>query len=245
MSIFWKYRIVNIELSMIEHHQKTTSLVVLGNSCGLDLNSSWRKSKWEPWQSGNHENRGIESSTSAKTHHSCAEGYGFPFASVSISRSQSSSTTPSMVRSNISQLHLYSCLRGQPQCSPAICCMRWPNCASNQDPSLRVKMTGFNMSCELPLDPFCDFQNGPAFPRPCETNSTGSLYPERVDFKLCPTIYKVHNSAPQYLIELCIPVATLPGRCHLPRWHHLSIITKTIGPRGFFYAGPVAFLYNV
>ena len=41
-------------------------------------------------------------------------------------------------------------------------------------------------------------------------------YPERVEFKLCSTIYKcLHNSAPQYLIELCIPVATLPGRCHL------------------------------
>ena len=37
-------------------------------------------------------------------------------------------------------------------------------------------------------------------------------YPERVEFKLCSTIYKcLHNSAPQYLIELCIPVVTLPG----------------------------------
>ena len=41
-------------------------------------------------------------------------------------------------------------------------------------------------------------------------------YPKRVEFKLCSTIYKcLHNSAPQYLIELCVPVATLPGRCHL------------------------------
>ena len=41
-------------------------------------------------------------------------------------------------------------------------------------------------------------------------------YPERVEFKLCSTIYKcLHNSAPQYLTELCIPVASLPGRCHL------------------------------
>ena len=45
-------------------------------------------------------------------------------------------------------------------------------------------------------------------------------YPERVEFKLCSTIYKcLHNSAPQYLIELCIPVATLRdgvicGRLH-------------------------------
>jgi hypothetical protein len=71
-------------------------------------------------------------------------------------------------------------------------------------------------------------------------------YPERVEFKLCSTIYKcLHNSAPQYLIELCIPVATLPGRCHLRSAACGDLFvpatsTKTIGPRGFFYAGPVA-----
>ena len=71
-------------------------------------------------------------------------------------------------------------------------------------------------------------------------------YPERVEFKLCSTIYKcLHNSAPQYLIELCIPVATLPGRCHLRSAAYGDLFvpatsTKTIGPRGFFYAGPVA-----
>ena len=71
-------------------------------------------------------------------------------------------------------------------------------------------------------------------------------YPERVVFKLCSTIYQcLHNSAPQYLIELCIPVATLPGRCHLRSAACGDLFvpptsTKTIGPRGFFYAGPVA-----
>ena len=65
-------------------------------------------------------------------------------------------------------------------------------------------------------------------------------YPERVEFKLCSTIYKcLHNSAPQYLIELCIPVATLPGRCHLRSAAGGDLFvpatsTKTIGPRGFF-----------
>ena len=65
-------------------------------------------------------------------------------------------------------------------------------------------------------------------------------YPERVEFKLCSTIYKcLHNSAPQYLIELCIPVATLPGRCHLRSAAYGDLFvpatsTKTIGPRGFF-----------
>ena len=71
-------------------------------------------------------------------------------------------------------------------------------------------------------------------------------YPERVEFKLCSTIYKcLHNSAPQYLTELCIQVATLPGRCHLRSAACGDLFvpatsTKTIGPRGFFYAGPVA-----
>ena len=37
-----------------------------------------------------------------------------------------------------------------------------------------VSTTDFNLSCELPLDSFWDFQNGPEFPRPCATNSTGS-----------------------------------------------------------------------
>ena len=71
-------------------------------------------------------------------------------------------------------------------------------------------------------------------------------YLERVEFKLCSTIYKcLHNSAPQYLIELCIPVATLPGRCHMRSAAYGDLFvpatsTKTIGPRGFSYAGPVA-----
>ena len=71
-------------------------------------------------------------------------------------------------------------------------------------------------------------------------------YPERVEFKLCSTIYKcLHNSAAQYLIELCIPVATLPRRCHLRSAAYGDLFvpatsTKTIGPRGFSYAGRVA-----
>ena len=38
-----------------------------------------------------------------------------------------------------------------------------------------ISTTDFNLSSELPLDSFRNFQNGPAFPRPCETNPTGSL----------------------------------------------------------------------
>ena len=36
-----------------------------------------------------------------------------------------------------------------------------------------IRTTDFNLSCELLLDSFCDFQNGPAFPRQCVRNSTG------------------------------------------------------------------------
>ena len=66
-------------------------------------------------------------------------------------------------------------------------------------------------------------------------------YPEWVEFKLlCSTIYKcLHNSAPQYLIELCIPVATLPGRCHLRSAAYGDLFVLATS-RGFFYAGPVA-----
>ena len=79
------------------------------------------------------------------THHSCAEGSTTLASHLPAYQFQDHSLRPQRPpwsRStylNISQLHLYSCLRGQPQSSPAICCMRWPNCASNQDPSLRVK----------------------------------------------------------------------------------------------------------
>ena len=44
------------------------------------------------------------------------------------------------------------------------------------DHEILISTTDFNLSCELPLDSFCDFQNGPAFPRPCVRNSTGSLF---------------------------------------------------------------------
>ena len=40
--------------------------------------------------------------------------------------------------------------------------------------------------------------------------------PQRVIFKLCTTVYKcLHGLAPQYLAELCVAVADVPGRRHL------------------------------
>ena len=69
-------------------------------------------------------------------------------------------------------------------------------------------------------------------------------FPERVEFKLCSVVYKcLHESAPRYLSQYCIPVASLPGRSHLRSAASGDLFvpatsTKTIGPREFFYAGP-------
>lgn len=66
----------------------------------------------------------------------------------------------------------------------------------------------------------------------------------RIEFKTCLFIYKcLHQSAPDYLSQLCIPVASIPGRergraaargdLDIPRTN-----TKTYGPRSFSIAGP-------
>ena len=71
-------------------------------------------------------------------------------------------------------------------------------------------------------------------------------FPERIQFKLCSIVYKcLHDSAPRYLSQYCIPVASLPGRSHLRSAASGDLFvpatsTKTIGPRGFFHAGPTA-----
>ena len=56
---------------------------------------------------------------------------------------------------------------------------------------------------------------------------------------------RLHESAPRYLSQYCIPVASLPGRSHLRSAASDDLFvpatsTKTIGPRGFFHAGPAA-----
>ena len=69
--------------------------------------------------------------------------------------------------------------------------------------------------------------------------------PERVSYKLCTLVYKaLHNIAPSYLAELCVPIVTDAYRSHcrsadrkelnVPR-HNLS----TYGPRSFSIAGPM------
>jgi len=39
---------------------------------------------------------------------------------------------------------------------------------------------------------------------------------QRITFKLCLLVFKcLHGFAPQYLAELCVPVADVMGRCNL------------------------------
>ena len=69
--------------------------------------------------------------------------------------------------------------------------------------------------------------------------------PDRVRFKLCTLVYRcLHGLAPHYLSDLCTPArvhAHLRSSVTLERW--LSILrtkTKTIGPRGFYFASSAA-----
>jgi len=77
-------------------------------------------------------------------------------------------------------------------------------------------------------------------------NCTGLDVPQRVAFKLCTTVYNCfHGLAPQYLSELCVPVADVAGRRQLrsasrgllyfPRYN-----MTTYRRRAFLYAGPHA-----
>ena len=66
----------------------------------------------------------------------------------------------------------------------------------------------------------------------------------RITYKLCVLVFCCRNGlAPRYLVEHCIPVATIPGRSNLrsaaagelwiPR-----CLTATLGPRAFAVSGP-------
>ena len=68
--------------------------------------------------------------------------------------------------------------------------------------------------------------------------------PQRIQFKLCSVVYRcLHNTAPIYLRDLCVPISSLEGRSHLrsAAAGDLRIPlakTVTIGRRGFSLAGP-------
>jgi len=73
-----------------------------------------------------------------------------------------------------------------------------------------------------------------------------SLLPvqQRIEYKICVLVYKwLHQAAPIYLSELCIPVATFAGRSHLRSAVKECLVigycrTKNYGQRSFSYSGP-------
>ena len=66
----------------------------------------------------------------------------------------------------------------------------------------------------------------------------------RITYKLCVLVFCCRNGlAPRYLVEHCIPVATIPGRSKLrsAAAGELCIprcLTATLGPRAFAVSGP-------
>ena len=69
--------------------------------------------------------------------------------------------------------------------------------------------------------------------------------PDRVRFKLCTLVYRyLHGLAPHYLSDLCTPATVhVKQRSSVTLERSLSILrtkTKTIGPRGFYFASSAA-----
>ena len=71
-------------------------------------------------------------------------------------------------------------------------------------------------------------------------------FPQRIKFKLCSTVYKcLHDAAPAYLSEFCIPLSSQAGHSQLRSAAAGDLLipptrTATIGGRGFSVTGPVA-----
>jgi len=67
---------------------------------------------------------------------------------------------------------------------------------------------------------------------------------QRVEYKMCVLVYEcLHQSAPIYLSELCIPVAATAKRSHLRSAVQGNLVilycrTKRHGQRSFAYSGP-------
>ena len=68
--------------------------------------------------------------------------------------------------------------------------------------------------------------------------------PFRIQFKLCCTVFKcLHNTAPSYLSDFCLPISSLAGRSQLRSAAVGDLLipptkTVTIGRRGFSVSGP-------
>jgi len=67
---------------------------------------------------------------------------------------------------------------------------------------------------------------------------------QRIEYKMCMLVYKcLHQSAPIYLSELCIPVAAIATRSHLCSAVQGNLVisycrTKQYRQRCFAYSGP-------
>lgn len=67
---------------------------------------------------------------------------------------------------------------------------------------------------------------------------------QRIDYKLCTLVYKcIHQTAPTYISELCVPVSSISGRRNLRSAAHGDLQipatgTMTYGPRSFAVSGP-------
>ena len=70
------------------------------------------------------------------------------------------------------------------------------------------------------------------------------LVRQRVEFKLCPLIYKcLHQSAPSYLVAMCVNIDEMDGRRRLRSATHGDIVKpttpgRTYGQRCFAVAVP-------
>jgi len=69
---------------------------------------------------------------------------------------------------------------------------------------------------------------------------------QRIMYKLSTILYKcIHEAAPSYLTNLCVPVATNTSRRYLRSATHGDLLvprtrTVTYGPRSFAVSGPTA-----
>ena len=70
--------------------------------------------------------------------------------------------------------------------------------------------------------------------------------PERVMYKLCIMVHScIHGQAPQYLVDLCLPVSDVASRLHLRSTSRRLLVLprhrlRTYGRRAFSVAGPSA-----
>ena len=110
-----------------------------------------------------------------------------------------------------------------------------------------TRSIGFNPFSVPQLALSLAYLSGPAFQTPCTTNYTGSPSQKGSSSNSVASFTSVYTRAhPGICLNTAyLPVASLPGRSHLRSAASGDLFvpatsTKTIGPRGFFHAGPAA-----